>query len=93
MTKDVTVAELAEHLREHLEDVKRGVELRVFDGGRTFVTLTAKDQASLEITHPRHGTRLQDWEPPPPLKKPLDFDVVEWLVEERERDRSGKRFE
>ena len=92
MTKDVTVAELAEHLVEHLQEMRQGTSLRVIDGGKTLVTLTAKDQP-LEITHPVPGSRLQDWEPPPPLKKPLGIDVVDLLVEERERDRTGKRFE
>ena len=39
MTKDVTVAELTEHLAERLGDVRRGTTLQVVDAGKTIARI------------------------------------------------------
>jgi antitoxin (DNA-binding transcriptional repressor) of toxin-antitoxin stability system len=39
MTKDVTVAELEEHLAERLRDVRGGTTLQVVDGGKTIARI------------------------------------------------------
>jgi antitoxin (DNA-binding transcriptional repressor) of toxin-antitoxin stability system len=39
MTKDVTVAELGEHLTERLGDVRRGTTLQVVDAGKTIARI------------------------------------------------------
>ena len=85
MTKDVTIAELAEHFTKHFEDVKRGVTLRVLFEGKTVATVTPTTESS-----PRQYP-FRDFDPGPPLD--LATDPVAWLVEERERDRSGKKYE
>ena len=33
MTRDITVQELQEHFADHMEEVRRGVTLRLIDGG------------------------------------------------------------
>jgi antitoxin (DNA-binding transcriptional repressor) of toxin-antitoxin stability system len=39
MTRDVTVAELTEHLAERLVDVRRGTTLQVVDAGKTIARI------------------------------------------------------
>jgi antitoxin (DNA-binding transcriptional repressor) of toxin-antitoxin stability system len=88
MSRKVTVEELAANLQEHLEEVKRGETL----------TLVEEDKEIAEI-HPRPikilrhdpALRLQDFEPGPRPTR-LEFDAVQWLIDERERERSGKKY-
>lgn len=85
VTKEITLAELKEHLEENLEDVRNGgTTLRVVDGGATLAEIRPAEEewvqcGSLEI-RPGKG-RMQDLEAPTPLK--LERDVVEYLLEER----------
>jgi antitoxin (DNA-binding transcriptional repressor) of toxin-antitoxin stability system len=46
MTKDVTVAELGEHLAERLEEVQTGTTLQVVDGGKTIARIQPVAAAS-----------------------------------------------
>jgi antitoxin (DNA-binding transcriptional repressor) of toxin-antitoxin stability system len=46
MTKDVTVAELGEHLAERLEEVQTGTTLRVVDAGKTIARIQPVAAAS-----------------------------------------------
>lgn len=85
MTKSVTVAELAEHLREHLAEVRDGTTLEIVEDGQTVAVFRAG------IHYPRPGTRTGDFKPgprPPNLKT----DPAEIIIEERERRRSGEKY-
>jgi antitoxin (DNA-binding transcriptional repressor) of toxin-antitoxin stability system len=86
VTKEITVAELKEHLEENLADVQKGgTTLRVVDGGTAVAEIRpAEDEewvrrGSLEV-RPGKGS-LRDLESATTLK--LQRDVVEYLLEER----------
>ena len=110
MTKDVTVAELTEHLAERLGEVRSGTTLQIVDAGTTIARiepvaaptdepfrrpqlkwdgaeLIAIDRGHIRepLTFPDPSLgRLGDWTPP---SLHLDWDPVEDLVAERNRDR------
>lgn len=88
MTKQVTVEELSANLATHLAAVERGETVDVIRDGKTIANLTPSEPVTIIRHDP--ALRLQDFEPGPRPKR-LDFDSVELLVEERERDRSGKK--
>lgn len=73
--KEVTVEELEQHRRERLDDVRNGESLQIVDGGA--VTIIPADPA----------LRLQGFRPGAPLP---GSQPSEWLIEERERERSKK---
>lgn len=88
MTKDVSVQELQEHLAEHLEEVKRGVTVRVMEGKNAVAELAAPESASADddpmkdlIWREATG-RFCDFVPPPPIES--DVDVVALLREDRD---------
>ena len=86
MSKTVTVEELRENLEERLEDVRNGAVVNVVADG----TMIAKiESPELEIIRHDPALRLQDFKPGRPLKR---LDSVEWLIAERERERSGKKY-
>ncbi len=88
MTKEITVADLKEHLEERLEEVRNGTTLRV----------VTEDQAVVEIRQPNttwnwveeNGLRIRpakgnmrDVKFPPPLEP--EIDVVALLREDRDK--------
>ena len=80
MTKDVTVAELQEHLTEHVQDVRAGTTLRVILDGKFVAELRPPcdpfdDLVARPPLRPMHDVDL-----PPLLTK---RDIVEYLDEER----------
>jgi antitoxin (DNA-binding transcriptional repressor) of toxin-antitoxin stability system len=86
VTKSVTVAELTEHIEDHLAEVREGTTIEVVDGGAKIATITpAPKKRKLVIPPP--GQRPFDIEFTP-LSKPLDKDPAEMIIEERERERS-----
>ena len=89
--KTVSVEELAAHLEEHLEEVRRGETLTVVKNGASVATIVPQDEEDLEVIPHDPAVRLQDFEPGPRPKR-LDFDAVQWLIDERERERSGKKY-
>jgi antitoxin (DNA-binding transcriptional repressor) of toxin-antitoxin stability system len=76
MTKDVTVAELAEHLTERLGDVRSGTTLQIVDGGKTIARIEPVAAATDE--------------PFQPLR--LKFDVLEFLAIDRGNIREPLTF-
>jgi antitoxin (DNA-binding transcriptional repressor) of toxin-antitoxin stability system len=80
MTKDVAIEELREKLDEVMEDVEHGVTINVIRAGRSVATLVP-----LAIARPV-TKRLADFVPGPRPKR-LDFDAVEWLLEDRQHER------
>jgi len=79
MTKDVAIEELREKLDEVMDDVEHGATINVTRAGRAVATL-----APLSLTRPTK--RLADFVPGPRPKR-LDFDAVEWLLEDRQHER------
>ena len=84
MSKQVTVDELRENLREHLAEVRNGETLEIIEEGRQI--------ASMRPTIVQRGVPFpfRDFDPGPPLKLPVD--PVALLIEEREFERSGKKY-
>lgn len=87
MTKQVTVDELESHLRARLDDVRNGESLRIVDGATAIGTIEPAKRTVKVIRHDP-ALRLQDFEAGAPLPC---TGSVEWLIGERERERSGKK--
>jgi prevent-host-death family protein len=84
--KQVRIAELKSHLSEYLRAVRGGQTIAVLDRETPIAHIIPIRDRTLKIRTPSPGT------PPPnriPLPKPLKFsiDVVDLLLEERQRDR------
>lgn len=94
VTKSVTVAELTEHIEDHLAEVREGTTIEVVDGSQAIATINptpnpAPKKRSFVIPPP--GQRFGDVVIKP-LSKPLDKDPAEMIIEERERERSGAKY-
>lgn len=84
MTKEVALADLQEHLAEHLEEVKVGVTIRIVDGGTTVAEISPpKEEWVWE-----NGLRvrlgkgsMRDVKPAPRVE--MKRDIVDYLLEER----------
>ena len=88
MTKQVTVEELEETLRERLEDVRNGETVTVVDGAKTIAVIEPASVQDVHVIRHDPALRLQDFKPGAPLR---NTGSVEWLIGERERERSGKK--
>jgi antitoxin (DNA-binding transcriptional repressor) of toxin-antitoxin stability system len=86
--KQVTVEELEEHLRERLDDVRNGESVQILDGGKAIGTIAPADRGTINVIRHDPALRLQDFRPGAPLQ---GSRAAEWLIEERERERSGKK--
>ena len=86
MTKDITVQELQEHFADHFDEVRRGVTLRLIDGG-TFVaeispTETRTSKTPEDMIYRRARGSFADFVPPPPIES--NVDIVAVLREDRD---------
>lgn len=85
MTKQVTVEELREKLDEVLAEVKSGESVEITDAGTTI--------AAMRPTIVRRGVKFPfrdfDWGPRP---KGLDIDPAQVIIDERDRERSLKKY-
>jgi antitoxin (DNA-binding transcriptional repressor) of toxin-antitoxin stability system len=88
MSKRVTVEELEEHLRERLEDVRNGETLDILDAAAIIAVIEPTSRPGLNIIRHDPALRLQDFKPGEPLR---NTGAVDWLISERERERSGKK--
>ncbi|MBI2833384.1 MAG: type II toxin-antitoxin system prevent-host-death family antitoxin [Acidobacteria bacterium] len=85
--KQVRIADLKARLSEYLRAVRRGETIAVLDRATPVAHIVpVRDRGALRIRKPAPGT------PPPnrvPLPKPakLKVDVVQLLLEERQRSR------
>ena len=86
MSKVVTVEELAANLTDHLADVQRGETVSVVAHDREIASI----QPARVIRHDP-AFALRDFKPGKRPKR-LDFDAVDWLIDERDRERSGKKY-
>jgi len=85
MRKDVTVQEMQEHFAERLEDVRRGVTLRVIDGDQTVAEIwppAFESNTPEDMIWRRARGRFCDFIPPPPIE--ADVDVVALIREDRD---------
>lgn len=84
MSKQVTVEELRENLDELLAEVEGGESVAILRNGRRI--------GMIGPTVVQRGTPFpfRDFDPGPPLKLPVD--PVALLIEEREHERSGKKY-
>ena len=87
--KQVTVEELEQHLRERLDDVRNGESVQILDGGKAIGTIAPAGKGNINVIRHDPALRLQDFRPGAPLQ---DSRPSEWLIEERERERSGKKY-
>jgi antitoxin (DNA-binding transcriptional repressor) of toxin-antitoxin stability system len=85
MNKKLTVSELAADLPARVDDVKHGDTLTIIENGQEIATITPT------IVQPgvRHPFRNFDFG-----KRPanLKLDPADIIIEEREHERSGKKF-
>ena len=88
MTKQVTVEELEQQLRERLDDVRNGESLQIVDGLTPIATIAPAAKRRAHVIPHDPALRLQDFEPGSPLP---GTGSVEWLIAERDRERSGKK--
>ena len=85
MTKRVSVEELGAEVQEH---VRHGETIVVIDGEQTVATIAP---SSLTVIRHDPAKQLRDFVPGPRPKR-LDFDAADWLIEERDRERTGKKY-
>ncbi len=81
MSKQVTVKELRENLEALLAEVESGETLTVVREGKELV--------SMQPAKPRYPFRGFDFGPRP---KNLRTDAAALIIEERDRERSGKKY-
>jgi antitoxin (DNA-binding transcriptional repressor) of toxin-antitoxin stability system len=79
MTKDVTVAELEEHLAERLEEVRGGTTLRVVVGDTPIAKITPEKLVDELTFRPALRPMPKIGLPPLVTKR----DILEYLEEER----------
>ncbi|HVR40099.1 MAG TPA: hypothetical protein VMU84_13460 [Thermoanaerobaculia bacterium] len=91
MSKQVTVEELAANLDAHLDDVKRGETIVVVDGDNEIASIEPPKRKGLKIIRHDPALQLQDFKPGAPPKR-MEAQGADWLIEERERERSGKKY-
>jgi antitoxin (DNA-binding transcriptional repressor) of toxin-antitoxin stability system len=93
MTKDISVQEMQEHFADHIEEVRRGVTLRLIDGGAFVAEISPPERGSVtaDVTTMSESTddlvfrpairSMRDIVLPPPLR--TERDILEYLDEER----------
>ena len=82
----VGIAELKARLSEYLRSVRRGRSITVLDRDTPVARLVPYIESDLiRVREPQEPGSIHDVELPPPL--PIDFDVVELLLEERQGER------
>ena len=92
MTKDITVQELQEHLTDHIDEVRRGVTLRLVDEGKFVAEISPAETKPVVETKPgetpedmiyrRARGSFADFVPPPPIESKVD--IVAFLREDRD---------
>ncbi|HEX3068754.1 MAG TPA: hypothetical protein VHX14_09255 [Thermoanaerobaculia bacterium] len=91
MTKDITVQELQEHFADHMEEVRRGVTLRLMDGGNPVARIlpdetkpreTKPGETPEDMIYRRAVGSFADLVLPPPIES--DVDIVDFLREDRD---------
>ena len=80
MTKEISIRDMQEHFVQHLDEVRRGVTLRLMEGDTIVAEIAPRNTDSLV-----YRPALKPWSefvPPPPLE--TSIDVVALLREDRD---------
>jgi hypothetical protein len=85
MSKELTVEELREKADELIAAIEQGERVTILREGRTIGTYSPF-LVQRGVPFPFRDLHIT------PLEKPLGVDAVEVLVEEREYERSGKKY-
>ena len=85
MSKELAVEDLREKANELIDAIEQGESVTILQEGRTIGTYSPFP-FQRGVKFPFRDLHIT------PLEKPLDIDVVDVLVEERERERSGKKY-
>jgi antitoxin (DNA-binding transcriptional repressor) of toxin-antitoxin stability system len=89
MNEQITAEELAADLKSALDRVRTGDTLTVIEDGDAVARVLPPADDPIIPHDP--ALRLEDFKPGPRPKR-LDFNAEDWLMFEREEDRSGARF-
>jgi prevent-host-death family protein len=82
----VRIAELKARLSEHLRYVREGHMLTILDRNTPIATVVPHEPSgALRVREPENRLEVGEVPLPPPL--PLDIDVLDLLMEDRQRDR------
>lgn len=86
MTKDITVQQMQEHFKDHIEEVRRGVTLRLIDGDKLVAEISPLERQATntpeDMIYRRARGSFADFVPPPPIES--DVDIVAFLREDRD---------
>ena len=89
MSKELTVEELRQNLDEVLAEVESGSRVTVVRDGKVIATFSPVGRPTIVQRGKPYPLRDFDWGPRP---KNLKTDPAELIIEERERERSGKKY-
>jgi prevent-host-death family protein len=85
--KEVTVEELRKNLDEILTEAKAGESITIVRDGQPIASLRPTVTiVQRGVRYPFRDLKIS------PLSKPFPFDPIDGLIEERERERSGKKY-
>lgn len=87
MSKELTVEELREQPQELIDAIDNGETVTITRDGGTLATVEPSPRAGYRgMPYPFRDLYIS------PLSKPLGVDAAEAIIEERERERSGKKY-
>ena len=85
--KEVTVEELRERPEALIEALDDGEPVSITRDGKPIATANPVSPGGYRgQRYPFRDLKIS------PLSKPLEFDPIDGLIEERERERSGKKY-
>lgn len=85
MSKEIRLDQVAQKVDEIIDALDSGESVTIVHEGKPFT------KVELPLEHRGVPYPFRDLEIAP-LEKPLGVDPVEMLIEERERERSGKKY-
>ena len=85
MSKTVTVEELRERPDELIAAIERGEMVTILEDGNAIGTYSPL-AVQRGVKYPFRNLHIT------PLDKPLGIDPIEALIEDRDRERSGKKY-
>lgn len=89
MSKQVTAEDLVANIEQHIAAVKRGETITIVENGCKIAVIEPIHSSAIQ--RPDTSRRLQDVDPGPRPKN-LMTDPAALIIEEREYERSGKKY-
>jgi antitoxin (DNA-binding transcriptional repressor) of toxin-antitoxin stability system len=89
MTKDVTIADLKEHLEEHLEEVRQGTTLRLVEAGGVIAQLSpppTRSKTPPEMVYRAAQGSFADLKLPPAGETEIDVAALALAFLREDRD-------